>query len=89
MGDIGSKPTADIISTTTKGHRVMFTPHEKLALLKAEKADKVDVERFYRELYWDTNELQIIGTEACIVQAAKNDQAMAQLVDILGYTPAA
>ena len=47
------------------------------------------VELMYRTLYWDTNELDLIGTEAAIAKANDNRLVMEKLVTYLGYTPGA
>jgi hypothetical protein len=43
----------------------------------------------YRELYWQHNEYQIIGTPWADAQARKIAATMAKIVETLGYTPAA
>lgn len=43
----------------------------------------------YRKLYWEANELRIIGTPAAIEEATKIEARMDDLVKFLGYMPAA
>jgi hypothetical protein len=43
----------------------------------------------YCELYWEHNELQIIGTPAAITEACRLEFFLNQIVKTLGYTPAA
>jgi len=41
----------------------------------------------YRELYWQHNEYQIIGTPYALAEAAKLSQEMSYIVSTLEYTP--
>jgi hypothetical protein len=50
--------------------------------------DTYELEKEYRELYWDLNELQTIGNEACMAEAAKLSKTMAYIAEMLGYVPA-
>jgi hypothetical protein len=43
----------------------------------------------YRELYWQHNELQIIGNPAAATLAASIAQEMSYIEETLGYRPAA
>jgi len=43
----------------------------------------------YRELYWQHNEYQIIGTPWANAKARQIAKTMAKIAENLGYTPAA
>jgi hypothetical protein len=42
----------------------------------------------YRSLYWELNELQLIGNEACLELARKVEARMNALAGMIGYHPA-
>ena len=47
------------------------------------------LDRRYRELYWQVNELQIIATKETLELAARYQRTMERIVRTLGYTPEA
>ena len=47
------------------------------------------LDRRYRELYWQVNELQIIATKETLELAARYQRTMERIVKTLGYTPEA
>lgn len=47
------------------------------------------MEFWYRTLYWELNELLIIGNKACIERANRVEGIMQRITDQLGYVPEA